>query len=302
MDQFSGRRFLVDAGAISSSPSAVPGSRGQAASSPSAGPDPHGQAASSPSAGPDPFGQASTPTQEVFDSTLILNGQFLDSPELFSGKFCRQIFRTMSAAEHFSLRHNTSAVPGPHGRAASSPTAVPGPHSLAASSSSFSSPSAIGRRPPAAGGGQAAAKPGGHLAYQLLFFFLFLQLDQDDAYPSKIQCFSPVPGRRISVQGLVSSAVPGRCIPVHVPAMWCQPPLQSADGRRPPDWVTDFDSPAWNRFSWHICQVFCTPRLVSLESKSGRGPCGGLLINSYYGANYMYSNRRGEAKKSSKWF
>jgi hypothetical protein len=239
----------------------------------------------------------------------------------------------MSAAEHFSPRHNTSAVPGPqgraasssstvpgphgraassssavpgphgraassssavpgpHGRAASSPSAVPGPHSLAASSS-FSSPSVIGHRPPAADGGQAAAKPGGCLAYQLLFFFLFLQLDQDDAYPSKIQCFSPVPGRRISVQGLVSSAVPGRCIPVHVPAMWCRPPLQSADGRRPPDWVIDFDSPAWNRFSWHICQVFCTPRLVSLESKSGRGPCGGLLINSYYGANYMYSTLR----------
>jgi hypothetical protein len=28
---------------------------------------------------------------------------------------------------------------------------------------------------------------------------------------------------------------------------------------RPLDWVTDFDAPAWNRFSWHTCQVFFTP-------------------------------------------
>ncbi len=66
MDQFSGRRFLVDAGAISSSPSAVPGYFGQAASSTSAVPPcSRGQAASSPSAGPGPLGQAATPTQEV---------------------------------------------------------------------------------------------------------------------------------------------------------------------------------------------------------------------------------------------
>ncbi len=136
MDQFSGQRFLVDAGAISSSPSAVPGSSGQAASSPLAVPGSIGQAASSPSAGPDPFGQAATPTQEVFDSKLILNGHFLDSTELFSEKFLRQIFGTMSAAEHFSPRHNTSAVTGPHGRVASSSSAVPGPHSQQASSSS----------------------------------------------------------------------------------------------------------------------------------------------------------------------
>jgi hypothetical protein len=40
------------------------------------------------------------------------------------------------------------------------------------------------------------------------------------------------------------------------------------------------------------------PRLVSLASKSWWGPCGGLLINSYYGVNLyvQYSNlrRRGE--------
>ncbi len=65
MNQFSGRRFLVDAGAISSSPSAVPGYFGQAASSTSAVPGSSGQAASSPSAGPGPLGQAATPTQEV---------------------------------------------------------------------------------------------------------------------------------------------------------------------------------------------------------------------------------------------
>jgi hypothetical protein len=79
----------------------------------------------------------------------------------------------------------------------------------------------------------------------------FLQQHQDDTYPSK----------------------------------WCRLPPQSVDGTWPPDCVPDFDAPAWNRFSWHARQVFCTPRLVSLASKSGRGPCGGLLINSYYGAN-----------------
>jgi hypothetical protein len=42
----------------------------------------------------------------------------------------------MSAAEHFSSRYNTSAVPGPDGQAVSSSTAVPGPHGQAAFSPS----------------------------------------------------------------------------------------------------------------------------------------------------------------------
>jgi hypothetical protein len=111
------RRFFVEAGAISSSPSAVPGSSGHAASSPSAVPGssgqaafssavpgPVGQAAFSPSAVPGPVGQAATPAQEMFGSKLILLGQSFDSSKLFSKKNLKQNSRTMCAAEHSSTR------------------------------------------------------------------------------------------------------------------------------------------------------------------------------------------------------
>jgi hypothetical protein len=69
--------------------------------------------------------------------------------------------------------------------------------------------------------------------------------DQDDAYPSKVQ--------------FLQQRQDDACL-----SKWCQPPPRSVDGNRPPDWVPDFDAPAWNHFSWHACQVFCTPRLFSL--------------------------------------
>jgi hypothetical protein len=51
-----------------------------------------------------------TPTQAVFGSPLILPGQFLDSPELHSRDFLEQFSKTLSAAEHPSTRHNTTAA------------------------------------------------------------------------------------------------------------------------------------------------------------------------------------------------
>ncbi len=87
----------------------------------------------------------------------------------------------------------------------------------------------IGRRSPAADGGQAAAKPGGRLAYQHLFFFLFLQLDQDDAYPSKFQpCGVGRPlgpwtatGRRTGLQTLTPQ--PGTVFPGTLARFFARP-------------------------------------------------------------------------------
>jgi hypothetical protein len=80
----------------------------------------------------------------------------------------------MSAAEHFSPRHTTSAVPGPYGWAAPSSSTVPGSHGWAASSSS--------------------AVPGPH--------------------GWAASSTSAGTGRRIPVQDLASSAVPGHRISV----------------------------------------------------------------------------------------
>jgi hypothetical protein len=55
--------------------------------------------------------------------------------------------------------------------------------------------------------------------------------------------------------------------PGTAPVVSVAPPVRG----QPPDWVRDFDAPAWNRFSWDACQVFCTPRLVSMSSESCRG-------------------------------
>jgi hypothetical protein len=49
----------------------------------------------------------------VFGSPLILPGQFLDSPELPSKTFLKQISKTLSAAEHSATRYNTAAVRRP---------------------------------------------------------------------------------------------------------------------------------------------------------------------------------------------
>jgi hypothetical protein len=55
----------------------------------------------------------STPAEEVFGSSLILPGQFLDSPELPSKIFLEQFSKTLSAAEHTATRHNTAATRQP---------------------------------------------------------------------------------------------------------------------------------------------------------------------------------------------
>jgi hypothetical protein len=68
------------------------------------------------SAGPPLDGQGSrqhTPAQAVFGSPLILLGQVLDSPELPSEQFLEQFSKTLSAAEHPSTRHNTTAARRP---------------------------------------------------------------------------------------------------------------------------------------------------------------------------------------------
>jgi hypothetical protein len=55
----------------------------------------------------------STPAQAVFGSPLILAGQFLDSPELFSKIFLEQFSKTLGAAEHTSTIYNTTAAHQP---------------------------------------------------------------------------------------------------------------------------------------------------------------------------------------------
>ncbi len=225
-------------------------------------------------------------------------------PNIFLQGTPHQLFPVLMAGQPSS----SSAVPGPHGRAASSSSAVPGPHGWAALF--------IISRPWSSwqGGLFTISRPWS--SWQGGLF----TISRPGLHGRAASSLPAGPGRRIPVQDLASSAVPGRCISVldtassTVPgpgrrisvqvqflqqhqddaylSKWCRPPPRSVDGKRPPDCVPDFDAPAWNRFSWHACLVFCTPRLVSLASKSGRGPCGGLLINSVICG--------GEVKKSSK--
>ncbi len=70
------------------------------------------------------LGKVATSAKEVFGTPLIFNDFSLNASENLS----KQISKTMSAAEHFSSRYNTSAVPGPDDQAISSSTAVPGLH------------------------------------------------------------------------------------------------------------------------------------------------------------------------------
>ncbi len=81
------------------------------------------------SADPGSLGHVATSVKEVFGTPLIFDDFFVKASENFS----KQTSKSMSAAEHFSGRYNTSAVPGPDGQAASSATTVPGPHGWAAS-------------------------------------------------------------------------------------------------------------------------------------------------------------------------
>jgi hypothetical protein len=46
----------------------------------------------------------------VFGTSLILPGQFLDSPEIPPKIFLEQFSKTLSAAEHTATRHNTAAA------------------------------------------------------------------------------------------------------------------------------------------------------------------------------------------------
>jgi len=52
---------------------------------------------------------SSTPAQAIYGSPLILPGQFLDSPELPSADFLRQMSTTLNSPSNLATRHNTAA-------------------------------------------------------------------------------------------------------------------------------------------------------------------------------------------------
>ncbi len=59
------------------------------------------------------------------------------------------------------------------------------------------------------------------------------------------------------------------------PVVLAAPPVRG----QPPDWDSDCEAPAWNHFSWHACQVFCTPKLINDRVQSGEGALWRPTVN-----------------------